>query len=110
VNASLVSGLDYPGAVAISGSDLFVTNWGNGTIGEYTTSGTVESASLVSGLSQPVGIAVTQGVPEPSSLALLFAFLAVGSLGLRGCVWRRWKQNENHFLVSPVGSVRDAGR
>ncbi len=78
---------------AARGGDIYVANSGIGTIGEYTTSGAVENASLISGLSNPVGIAVTQAVPEPSSLSLLFAFLAVGSVGLRGCVWRR-KKNE----------------
>ena len=34
----------------MSGSDLFVANYGNGTIGEYTTSGATVNASLVSGL------------------------------------------------------------
>ena len=86
VNASLVSGLSQPAGIAVSGSDLFVTIEGNNTIGEYTTSGATVNASLVSGLISPAGIAV---VPEPSSLALLFSFLAVGSLGLLGYVWRR---------------------
>jgi hypothetical protein len=37
---------------------LFVTNAASGTIGEYTTSGATVNASLISGLSDPVGIAV----------------------------------------------------
>jgi hypothetical protein len=43
----------------VSGSDLFVTNTANGTIGEYTTSGATVNASLVSGLNSPIGIAVS---------------------------------------------------
>ena len=35
VNASLVSGLSIPEGIAVSGSNLFVTNYGAGTIGEY---------------------------------------------------------------------------
>ena len=35
------------------GQDIYVTNDGHGTIGEYTTSGAVVNASLVSGLSMP---------------------------------------------------------
>jgi len=93
VNSSLISGLSNPSGIAVSGSNLFVTNAaggtiGAGTIGEYTTSGAVVNASLVSGLmGHPVGIAVTEPVPEPSTIALLGA-LAVGLLGY---VWRRRK-------------------
>jgi streptogramin lyase len=87
VNASLVSGLNGPAAIAVCGSNLFVTNAGSGTIGEYdATTGAVVNASLVSGLSYPGGIAVTQAVPEPSSVALLFSFVAVASLAH---AWRR---------------------
>ena len=64
VNASLVSGLGVPQAITTSGSNLFVTNVGDntvgqGTIGEYTTSGDVVNASLISGLFSPHGIAVS---------------------------------------------------
>jgi hypothetical protein len=33
VNRALVSGLRLPDGIAVSGSDLFVSNFGNGTIG-----------------------------------------------------------------------------
>ena len=59
MNASLVSGLNDPYGIAVSGSNLFVANDGTGTIGEYTTSGAVVNASLVSGLSEPDSIAVS---------------------------------------------------
>ena len=60
VNASLVSWLNKPDGIAVSGSNLFVADpAGNGTIGEYTTSGAVVNASLVSGLNCPTGIAVS---------------------------------------------------
>ena len=39
--------------------DLFVASLGNGAVGEYTRSGSVVNASLISGLSAPWGIAVT---------------------------------------------------
>src|ERR1700723_3275053 len=39
VNASLISGLSYPGAMTISGNDLFFVNTGGSSICEYTTSG-----------------------------------------------------------------------
>ena len=59
VNGSLVSG-DYGAAgVAISGSDLFVSNASTGTVAEYTTSGTLVNASLVTGLNTPYSIAVS---------------------------------------------------
>src|SRR5450759_241341 len=65
VNASLVSGLSVPWGIAVSGSNLFVTNQFNsqmadGTIGEYNAiTGAAVNASLVSGLNEPLGIAVS---------------------------------------------------
>lgn len=47
VNASLITGLDNPVAIAVSGSDVFVVNAGSRTIGEYTTSGATVNASLI---------------------------------------------------------------
>ena len=70
----LVSGLNEPIALTMSGSDLFVANYLGNTIGEYTTSGTTVNASLVSGLNDPNGIVVVD-VPES----------AMGSLLLVGC-------------------------
>ena len=43
----------------MSGSDLFVTNYDNGTIGEYTTSGVTVNAALVTGLLRPQNIAMS---------------------------------------------------
>jgi hypothetical protein len=53
VNTSLVGGLSFPGAIVVSGSDLFVYSdvLGPGAIGEYTTSGETVNASLITGLS-----------------------------------------------------------
>ena len=59
VNASLVSGLDVPIDMAISGNDLFVADLANGRIGEYATDGTVINASLISGLNRPWGLAIS---------------------------------------------------
>ena len=72
-----------PWGIAVDGSDLFVVNNGNGTIGEYTTSGAVVNASLISGLNDPMGIAIV--VPELSSLTLLGLALA----GLVFCARRK---------------------
>jgi hypothetical protein len=63
VNAALISGLNIPLGIAVVGSDLYVTNFGDGTvatgtIGEYTTSGATVNAALISGLRDPAGIAV----------------------------------------------------
>ncbi len=59
MNAALISGLNSPFGIAVSGADLFVANLGNGTIGEYTTAGATVNAALISGLNQPFGIAVS---------------------------------------------------
>ena len=64
VNPRLVSGLEGPYAIALSGPDLFVTNTVYpGTVGEYTTSGATVNATLISGLNGndngPYGIAVS---------------------------------------------------
>jgi hypothetical protein len=58
VNPALISGLNGPIGIAVSGSDLFVVNFNTGTISEYTTSGATVNAALISGLSLPVGVAV----------------------------------------------------
>jgi hypothetical protein len=54
---ALVTGLFEPNALAISGSNLFVADVGQDTVGEYSTSGLVENASLVQSY-YPEGIAV----------------------------------------------------
>jgi len=67
VNASLISGLDSPIGIAISGSDLFVVNeghgtssgMGDGTIGKYNIDGTTVNAALISGLNVSGGIALS---------------------------------------------------
>jgi hypothetical protein len=92
VNASLISGLNGPSSIVVSGSNLFVTNTSNGTIGEYTTSGATVNASLISGLDEPYGFVVV--TPEPSTWAMLAtgvgAFLLVG----RRYRWRRKAMND----------------
>ena len=82
VNASLITGLNAPYGIAVSGSNLFVANSFSGTVGKYTTSGATVNASLITGLTVPSGIVV---VPEPSSIALL----AIGATGLAALARRR---------------------
>lgn len=53
INASLITGLNRPASVAVSGGFLYITSV-NGTIGKYTTSGVTVNASLVTGLSLPL--------------------------------------------------------
>jgi hypothetical protein len=52
---------------AAHGGSIFVTNFSAGTIGEYTTSGATVNASLITGLSEPFGIAIVDSSPEPST-------------------------------------------
>ena len=57
VNAALVSGLNSPFGLAVSGSDLWVAN--GGVIGEYdATTGAAVATALVSGFTNPIGVAV----------------------------------------------------
>jgi hypothetical protein len=44
---------------ATARAQIFVVNHQNGTIGEYTTSGATVNASLISGLNNPGGVAVS---------------------------------------------------
>jgi hypothetical protein len=85
VNAALISGLDDPLGVAVSGSDLFVINFAGDTVGEYTTAGATVNAALISGLDGPAGIAITgSSVPEASTWAMaLTGFAALAFAGFR---------------------------
>jgi hypothetical protein len=44
--------------VVTADSQIFVANWLSGTIGEYTLSGATVNAALISGLSEPIGLAL----------------------------------------------------
>jgi len=89
VNAALISGLDEPFGIAVSGSDLFVTNTATGTIGEYTTSGATVNAALIpvpgspAGEGLPAGIAIAN-IPEASTWVMsLTGFAALAFAGNR---------------------------
>jgi len=59
VTTPLVTGLNSPAGIAITGSGnyLYVANRGGNTIGEYNTSGTLEN-TISTGISSPVGLAI----------------------------------------------------
>jgi hypothetical protein len=70
VNASLITGLNEPSGIAVSGSNLFVANISTGTVGEYTTGGAMVNPSLITGLHFPQAIAVSGSnlfVPDSGS-------------------------------------------
>jgi hypothetical protein len=50
VNASLIADYGVPYDIAMSGSNIFVSNTYFGTVGEYTTSGATVNANLISGI------------------------------------------------------------
>jgi hypothetical protein len=58
-NPSLITGLADPDAVVVSGSDLFVSDYANANIGEYTTSGGTVNVNLVTGLQHPESLAIS---------------------------------------------------
>lgn len=60
INASLITGLNSPGFVAVSGGFLYVTS-ADGTIGKYTTSGATVNASLITGLNEPFDLEISGG-------------------------------------------------
>jgi len=61
IHASLISGLDSIGGIAISGNSLYVVNAGNDTMGEYdaTTGAPIAGFTSPIQLSDPVSIAVS---------------------------------------------------
>ena len=62
INAALISGLNEPEGMAISGSNLFVANFGNGTVDEYnatTGAATGINASFITGLDEPEGLVLS---------------------------------------------------
>ena len=62
VNASLITGLDDPAGIAVSGGDLFVAETNIDAISEYNaTTGGLINFAFVTGLSGPAGIAVSGG-------------------------------------------------
>src|SRR5271166_3441600 len=64
INADLITGLNGPQGLALSGdgTTLFVANTGGNTVGEYNaTTGTAINANFITGLNTPVGLALSDG-------------------------------------------------
>jgi hypothetical protein len=62
INANFITGLELPRGLAVSGNNLFVTNWGApySTVGEYdATTGAAMNANFATGLNTPGGLAVS---------------------------------------------------
>lgn len=72
--------LTMAAGISIYGGNLFVTSYNGGKVGQYGMDGSTINASLITGLTAPVGILV---VPEPSTFALV---LGVGGALL---LWKR---------------------
>jgi hypothetical protein len=85
INASFISNLSFPGGLAISGNQLFVTQ--NGKVSEFdATTGASINPDFVPGMASPVSLAVAPAVvPEPGSSLLL-------TLGLGTFLSRRWRR------------------
>ena len=81
INPMLIPLIPLNAAFAVSGTDLFVV--GDGFVSKYTTSGEVIQNPLISGLTNPGGIAVEGpgAVPEAFS-TWWFGLTAAGLLAL----------------------------
>lgn len=84
IHASFISGLTFPDGIALDGSGyLFEANGLSDTVGKYNaSSGAAINASFISGTDNPEFLAIAQGVPKPSSVALA-GVIAVGLLTRR---------------------------
>ena len=90
--------LNSPYGLAFDGGgNLFVTNYGSGTIGKFTSGGV--GSAFASGLNGPTSITIS-AIPEPSTYAALCG-LAV--LGL--AVWRRRAHGKELARVLPAKKV-----
>jgi hypothetical protein len=60
INASFITGLNFPVSLAVLGNTLFVVNGANpGSVGEYDAkTGAAISPSFITGLTFPFGLAV----------------------------------------------------
>jgi hypothetical protein len=72
-------------SAARAGGTIFEPNQLGDTIGEYTTAGATVNAALISGLGDPLGIAISDSsVPEASTWVMaLTGFAALAFAGFR---------------------------
>ena len=86
INSYFITGLTQAAGIAVSGSDLYVANSGNNTIGKYdTATGSAIDSTFISGgaLSQPASLAYHDGrlyVVNQSSTSLAIYNADTGSL------------------------------
>jgi len=59
INSALVTGINNPHTLVVSGNDLFVVVRNTGTIAEYTTTGATVNATLITGFTTPSEITLS---------------------------------------------------
>ncbi len=63
MNTSLVTGLNNPQSIVVSGNTLYVASFGSNTIGEYdATTGATINANFIAGLNGPEGLALAGNI------------------------------------------------
>src|SRR5512132_2659973 len=104
VDPALISGLNGPQGIAVSGGNLLVTSLNltsdTGRIGEYTTSGATVNPALITTLGGPSGIAV-------SGVDLFVAISNVTSESSRIGKYTTSGATLNRALISGLGPVDD---
>ncbi|MEO6847568.1 MAG: PEP-CTERM sorting domain-containing protein [Chthoniobacterales bacterium] len=66
------TGMNHPYQITTDGTYLYSANSGSNSVGGYLLSnGSIGTNSFITGLNNPIGIAVVMPVPEPSSVALV---------------------------------------
>ena len=81
INPNFITNVPGASALALSGKNLWMAYSGT-TVGEYDITRQTFNANFITGLTEPVGLAV---VPEPST----WAMLAMGGVALLGIMHRK---------------------
>ena len=98
VNPSLISGLNTPLGMAISGTNLFVADVNR--IGKYSTTGAIINSNLITNLSNPVGLLVI-------NTNLFVTFNSTGKIGKYTLDGVEIDASLISNLDSPVGLATD---
>jgi hypothetical protein len=70
--------------VAADGTYVYFTNYTGNSVGRYMLDGTAGSLSFITGVTNPLGIAIsTSAIPEPTTYAAILGLLALGAGGVR---------------------------